>query len=162
MLSKKWMTVIGATVITGVLATGVAFAAGTDTVEKAVGKVSPGMQELLKEIKTLRHDRMEQLKNEINGLIDKAQADGKITPDEATKLKERGKGQFKGHGGFKDRGGFKGHRGFGFMKGATEEQVKARLDEAVKNGRLTQEQADKLLKKWQDWKAKQGSSETKS
>lgn len=147
MISKKWMTVLGTTVLAGVLATGVAFAAGGDAPLQAVSKLSPGMQSLMKDIRSLREKRMQELKSEVEGLIDKAQAEGKITADEATKLKERGaRGHFKGHRGGH---GFKGGKGFPM----TEEEMKARLDQAVKNGRITQEQADQMLKKWQEWNA---------
>lgn len=147
---KKWMTILGSAVLAGVLATGVAFAAGGDAVNQAINKRSPGVQELKSEIRSLREKRLQELKAEIDGLIDKAQAEGRITADEATRLKEHGK---KGFGmGRKGGHGFKGGMR-GFPRGASEAEVKAKLEEAVKNGRITQEQADRMLQKWRDWNA---------
>ncbi len=142
MRRSNWMTSMGTAILAAALATGVAFAAGGDV---AGPKASQGAQQLMTEIRSLRHSRMEQLRAEIEAKIDKAAADGKITADEATRLKENMK-HFK-HGG-------KWHHD---LKGATEAEVKAKLDAAVKSGRMTQEQADQMLKRWQEWKAKQPS-----
>lgn len=143
MIPKKWMTALGAALLTGVLVTGAAFAAGGEQPTKA----SQGVQELMTEIQALRQTRMEQLKAEVEALIDKALANGQITAEEAAGLKQRPKGPHQG-----PRHGFKGGLK-GFPRGANEAEVKARLDEAVKNGRLTQEQADQMLKRWQEWHA---------
>lgn len=151
-LRKKWAMVLGTTVLAGVLATGVAFAAGGEAVEQAASRLSPGAQSLMSEIRSLREKRMQELKTEVDGLIDKAQTEGKITTEEATRLKERGKHFGHGHGkGL--HGGKGGMRGF--RAGATEAEVKAKLDEAVKNGRITQEKADQMLQQWREWHAKQ-------
>ncbi|MFZ5827631.1 MAG: hypothetical protein ACOY94_25285 [Bacillota bacterium] len=154
MIPKKWMTALGAALLTGVLVTGAAFAAGGEKPAKAPLNASEGVQELLTEIQTLRQSRMEQLKADIEALVDKALAEGRITAEEAARLKE---GPKRFHQG--PRGPFPGQRpgfkeGKGFPLGATEAEVKARLDQAVANGRITQEQADQILKKWQEWQAK--------
>lgn len=154
-LSKKWMTILGTTILSGVLVTSVAFAAGGEAVEQAANKPSPGVQQLMQEIRSLRQTRMEQFKTEVHGLIDKARSEGKITPEEATKLKERGGKGFHHRG---PKGGRHGHKGgprgeLHGLKGADEATVKAKLAEAVKNGRITQEQADQMLQKWREWNA---------
>lgn len=166
MLSKKWLTVVGAALLTGVLATGAALAAGGQGLglEQAAAKLSPGVREVITEIHALRQSRMEQMKAEIDALVDKATAEGKITPEEAARLKEggkrlrHGKDHAPGERGLKgapgSQGGPKG-KGFGKFKHGTEAEVKARLDAAVKAGRLTQEQADQILERWRAWQTKQ-------
>ncbi|MFZ5815674.1 MAG: hypothetical protein ACOY93_10290 [Bacillota bacterium] len=153
-ISKKWMITLGAAVLTAVLATGAAFAA-TATVEKPLkpSEASPGVQALMGEIRSLREARMQELKAEIEALIDKAAAEGRITADEATRLKEGPKRFGRGHKAPHGRGGMKG-----FPKGATLDEVKARLDAAVQSGRITREQADQILQKWQNWKAQEPKS----
>lgn len=135
MIPKRWRVTAAALLATGVLATGVAFAA---TGPASAEKLSPGMQETMTQIRELRKSRMEQLRTDVQALIDKAQAEGKITPEQADKLKAHPKGMGR-HGHHPN---FKG-------KAMTQEQLKAKLDEAVKSGRLTQEQADKMLQRWE-------------
>lgn len=114
---------------------GTAFAAGTapDTVtEKAAPRLSPGMEQLLNDIRTLRRTRLEQLNAEIDQMIERAHQSGKITDEEAARLRE-----------------WRAVRRLGLSPHDSEAEVKAKLDEAVKNGRLTREQAKKILKEWE-------------
>lgn len=152
MMKKKWMTAIGTAVLAGVLVTGAAFAAAAEKPAKAPGTVSPGVQELNTEIRALRQTRMEQLKAEIEALINKAAGEGKVTPEEATRLKEGGK-RFHMGGPKGERHGFMGEMK-GFPRATTEEEAKAQLAESVKNESITQEQADQILQKWQAFQAK--------
>lgn len=138
-IPKRWAAALGAASLVCMLTTGLAFARGG---EPATGETRPstGMQEVLREIRALHRTRAEQFRAEVDALIDRAQAKGKITKEEAARLKE----SFRRPG---DRAKIRG-----LLKGArTVAEVRARLQEAVKDGRLTQEQADRILRKWQDW-----------
>lgn len=144
---KKWQSAVGAAVMAAVLTAGVAFAADSTQAGKSTETASPELQQVLSEIRTLRQSRMESLQTEVGQLIDKAVTDGKITQDQADQLKQRPMGFRKGHGQEGSQK-FSGKRGG--MQNLTEEQVKAKLDEAVKSGKLTQEKADQMLKRWQE------------
>jgi len=114
---------------------GTALAAGSESdkaSEKAAPKLSPGMEQLLNDIRSLRRTRLEQLNAEIDQMIERAHKSGQITDEEAARLKE-----------------WRAMRRMGLSPHASEAEVKERLDEAVKNGRLTKEQAKQLLKEWQ-------------
>jgi len=100
--------------------------------EKESPKLSPGMEQLLKDIRELRRSRLEQLNAEIEQLIDQAAREGRITAAEAARLRE-----------------WRQMRRLGLSLHATEDEVKERLDEAVKSGRITKDQAKKLFKEWQ-------------
>gem|GEM_PF-5873005 len=116
--------------ITGVLATGAAFAAPGGTkmdqkLEDAVksGKLSQGEADVMRQIGELRQN----YKSQVQSLLDQAVKDGKINQEQAGKLMHHGR-----HGRM-------------LMKHLTQEELKAKLDEAVKSGRMTREQADKVL-----------------
>lgn len=143
--TKRWMTAIGSAILAGVLVASVAFAHDGDRHPRGPEHLSPGVHELMKEIHSLRQARMVQIRAEIEALIDKAAAEGRITPEEAKQLKEHGRHMERHHKRPHDQ---KGDRMI--PKGATEESVKARLEEAVKNGRMTREQADQILKRWKE------------
>lgn len=125
------------------------------------GKLSQGQADVLTQLHELRTKYMGQLKTESEALIDKAVTDGKITQEQADNLKRPGKqgGPRMGpkHGGkggpqMHGRGGpGRGGPGFGAQ---TEDEVKAKLSEGVTAGKLTQEQADQMLKHWQEMQAK--------
>ncbi|MGE5675277.1 MAG: hypothetical protein ACM3XM_15615, partial [Mycobacterium leprae] len=85
-------------------------------------------------------------------LIDQAVRDGKITQDQATQMRNR-MGP-KGHGGPGWAHDGKGlppqiMKELGDLRGLSQDQVKAKLDAAVKAGTITQAQADKFLQFWQ-------------
>jgi polyhydroxyalkanoate synthesis regulator phasin len=174
MLPKKWLIAAGAVLVSGALATGVAFAASSDKgtqgapnathpfkgahgmkgpkgpadLSKLVesGKITQAEADVLKQLQDLRQKQMAQLKADSQALIDKAVAEGKITQEQADKLKKPLAGKFGGPGS---------HRGGPHFEAKTEAELKAHLDEKVKSGRLTQEQADQMLKHWQEMHAKQ-------
>lgn len=149
MIPKGWKAAIGAVILTSVLATGAAFATESETPTDRANKLSPGVEDVVKQLRSLRQSRLEQLKAEMNALIDQAVTDGKITAEEAARLKAA-KTRLHHDRGHDPRGFLKR-----FGRNATEAEVRARLNQAVKNGRITQEQADQMLKRWQEWKAKQ-------
>ncbi|MBP2018064.1 polyhydroxyalkanoate synthesis regulator phasin [Symbiobacterium terraclitae] len=130
--TKRWVALVLVSLWTLLLLSGSALAAETRP-EKEKPKLSPGMEQLLNDIRTLRRTRMEQLNAEIDQLIERAQASGQITAEEAARLKE-----------------WRALRRHGLSPHASEAEVKARLEEAVKNGRLTKQQAKQLLKEWQE------------
>jgi len=138
-ITKRWAAALGAASLVCLLTTGLALAHGREPATDS-SKPSAGMQEVLREIRALHRTRAEQFRNEVDALIDRAQAKGKITKEEAARLKQ----SFRRPG--------EGAKIRGLLKGAkTVAEVRARLQEAVKDGRLTQEQADRILRKWQDW-----------
>jgi polyhydroxyalkanoate synthesis regulator phasin len=173
MLPKKWLVAAGAVLVSGALATGVAFAASNDQGEAKgwfgpfhgfhamkgpkgpadlsqlveSGKITQAEADVLKQLQELHQKQMAQLKADSQALIDKAVAEGKITQEQAEKLKRPLAGKFG------EPGGFRMHMGGHPFK--TEAELKAHLDEKVKSGRLTQEQADQMLKHWQEMHAKQ-------
>lgn len=128
---KRWLALVLVSLWACLLLGGAALAAESQP-EKDRPKLSPGMEQLLNDIRTLRRTRMEQLNAEIDQLIERAQASGQITADEAARLKE-----------------WRSMRRHGLSPHATEAEVKAKLEEAVKNGRLTKQQAKQLLREWQ-------------
>lgn len=133
---RRLISVLLGSLLASLLLTGTVLAATVAHVEKEPPKLSPGMQQLMNEIRTLRRSRMEQLNGEIDKLIEKAEADKQITTDEAARLKE-----------------WRSRKRLAVPHGATEAQVKDRLDEAVKAGHLTKEQAKQLLKEWKQRQA---------
>lgn len=137
---RYWSRAIGLALLSCLLLTGVALAAPQNQAEQAPAQPSPGMQELMGQIRSLRKARLEQFRAEVEGLIKKAEADGKITPEEAARLRQPRSPRV--------------HQGHDWLQGASEKEVKAKLKEAVKSGRLTQKQADQLLAKWKEWKSK--------
>jgi|GEM_PF-2969064 len=130
--TKRWVALVLVSLWACLVVGGTALAAESRP-EKDGPKLSPGMQQLMKDVRELRRTRMEQLNAEIDQLIERAQASGQITAEEAARLKE-----------------WRTLRRHGLSPHASEEEVKARLEEAVKNGRLTKQQAKQLLKEWQE------------
>lgn len=131
--TRRLISALLVSVLASLLLAATALAAPEAHQHKEAPKLSPGMQELMGEIRALRKSRMEQLNTEIEKLIEKAEAEKKITSEEAKQLRE-----------------WRTRKRLAVPPGATEEQVKARLDEAVKNGHLTKEQAKQLLKEWKE------------
>lgn len=133
--TQRWLALLLVIVWAGLLLGGTALAAGSPSEkapDKAAPKLSPGMEQLLNDIRTLRRTRLDQLNTEIDQLIDRAEREGQITGEEAARLKE-----------------WRAMRRMGLSPHASEAEVKERLDQAVKDGRITKEQAKKLLKEWQ-------------
>lgn len=128
---RRWLAIALVAAWACLLLGGTSLAAGSEA-EKQAPKLSPGMEQLLKDIRALRQSRLEQLNAEIDQLIDQAHRAGKITDDEAARLRE-----------------WRAVRRMGLSPHASEAEVKEKLDEAVKNGRLTKEQAKRILKEWQ-------------
>jgi len=154
-MKQRVALITGSVLVTGGLLTGAALAATDTTVptptaiaaavtgrlEQAVadGKITQAEADVLKQIQELRASVMEKLKTDSQAIIDQAVTDGKITQEQADSLKTYGGHGFKGHGGLKGLD-------LGFdPRGLTEEELKAKLDEAVAAGTLTQEQADQIL-----------------
>jgi len=129
---KRWIAWTLLSVWTLLLLTGSALAAESRPKE-AAPEMSPGMRQLLNDIRNLRRTRMEQLNAEIDQMIERARASGQITQEEAARLQE-----------------WRALRRQGLSPHASEAEVKAKLEEAVKSGRLTREQAKRLLKEWQE------------
>lgn len=150
-ITRKWVAIAGAVLVSGALLTGAAFAAGgagsgasSARPEKAAhaANLSPGQTELHKQLQELRKSAMEKLKADSKALIDQAVKDGKITQQEADRLLKH-KGHFAKHG-----------RKGPMHQNMTPEQLKAKLDAAVKSGRITQDQADKMLQHWTERQSK--------
>lgn len=176
-LKSKWMAAAGAIMVVGALGAGVAMAStgaaptapaasGSQQAHKTfsvdqlkakldaevkAGKLTQGQEDVKIQLATLRQDAMTKLQADEKAAIDAAVQSGKITQAQATQLALRG-----GHGGHErggqegsKQGGSKQGRGGGFFgKNMTADQVKAKLDAAVKAGKLTQAQADQMLQKW--------------
>jgi polyhydroxyalkanoate synthesis regulator phasin len=164
--TKKWAVIVGTAAIATSIAAGSAFAASgtkgaapnaadptqpvdiagtTERVDFVMGTddhvktpLSPAQEAVAVQLKALVTKHMEQLKTESTALIDQAVKDGKLTQAEADALKAKSMGRKGDHG----KGGFQFK-----MKtpmNMTKEQRDAELDAAVKAGKLTQEQADKM------------------
>jgi len=170
-LKSKWGAVAGAVVITGaVLTAGIALAESsnsgaaaspsatqapskdrTNWLDEAVksGKLTQAEADVMKQLDDLRKSAMEKLQADEKAIIDQAVKDGKLTQDQADKLsKHPGPmgGPMDGGRGGRDHGG-PGPMGKG-RQPMTQEQLKAKLDEEVKAGKLTQAQEDEMLKKF--------------
>lgn len=145
-LNKKWAAIAGAVLLSGAVVTSVAMAspghgagsAKPNQVDKLVeqGKLTQAEADVLKQLQQLRRNHMEQLKKESTALIDQAVKDGKLTQQQAERLSKLGRKHFM-HGR-------KGELHFK-LKGLTQEQLKAKLDSLVAEGRISQEQAAKIL-----------------
>jgi polyhydroxyalkanoate synthesis regulator phasin len=150
---NKWLVRIGTVLVAGILTTGVAMADGglQERLQKAVeaGKLTQGQAEVMTQLHDLRVAAWSKLKADSQALIEQAVKDGKITREQADEMLERmAKPGRKGHKGWHGRPhGFLGKEGHPF-KGMTPDQMKAKLDEAVKAGKLTREQADKMLERF--------------
>ncbi|HEY3366382.1 MAG TPA: hypothetical protein VGK74_15105 [Symbiobacteriaceae bacterium] len=119
------------------------------------GKMTQAEADVHKQLDDLRKAAMDKLKADSQAIIDQAVKDGKLTQEQADKL-SKGPGGFgphdgnfgKGHGpgqGPGAPGGQMGdHKGFGRAP-LSQDELKAKLDAEVKAGKLTQEQADKML-----------------
>lgn len=119
-----------------------------------ISQLSEGAQATYKQLSELRQAAHDKLKADSQAVVDQAVKDGKITQEEGQSLLARG-GK---HGGGR-HGGKGGGFGRGFH-GRTLEEMKADLDSHVKEGKMTQEQADKLLEQWKQHQA-QAESRTK-
>jgi polyhydroxyalkanoate synthesis regulator phasin len=169
---KKVGLTVAAVLVSGALLTGAAFAAGVpskmaDKLQQEVqaGKLSQGQADVITQLFGLRQSAMEKLKADEKALIDQAVKDGKLTQDQADKLQKReghfGQGPMQGKTQGKTQGRMHGKQGpmFFFGKNLSADQLKAKLDAAVKSGKLTQEKADQALKQFearqQQWQQKQ-------
>ena len=150
-LKRRWAIIAGTVLVAGSLLAGAAFAAGgaidrAGKLEQAVqaGKITQGEADVLKALGDLREAYRAKLKADSQAVVDQAVQAGKITQEQADGLlTHKGK---TGHGnGWKQKDGAR-HE----FKGLTQEQVKSRLDAAVKAGRMTQDQADKLLQRFSE------------
>lgn len=104
------------------------------------GKITQAEADLLKQLHEQRQAAMAKLQADAKATIDQAVQAGKITQGQANKLLA------KGHGMMMERGGkFMGKGGPMGMPQLSQEELKAKLDEAVKAGKLTQAEADKIL-----------------
>lgn len=157
-LKNKFTILAGSVLIAGGLLTGAAFAATagtgatpaekaaaqTERLEQAVkdGKLTQDQADVLKRLAELRQSAMEKLQADSKAVVEQAVKDGKLTQEEADKLQthklQAHKLQGRGHMG-------PGRGAFIFKSPMTQEELKAKLDEAVKSGKMTQEQADKIL-----------------
>jgi polyhydroxyalkanoate synthesis regulator phasin len=151
-LKGKIGVAAGALLIAGSVMVGSVLAAEPNTPTDSTGtaqtapasKLSQAAQDVLKQVQELRKSVMDKLKTDEQALVDQAVKDGKITQDEGTKLMQHGR-----HGGpgmMKEGRG--GHGPGPGMKGGaplTQDELKAKLAEAVTAGKMTQEQADAIL-----------------
>lgn len=171
-LKNKWAIIAGTTLVAGsLLAAGAVYASdsapatpsGTtqpakpdfkthlDDAVKA-GKLTQGEADVMKQLDDLRQAAMDKLKSDSQAVIDQAVKDGKITQEQADKLSKP-----EGRGGFVMKGGPGFGRGPGHGPGAgpkdgffgrgpvSQDDMKAKLNAEVQAGKLTQEQADKIL-----------------
>jgi len=88
MFRSRWITAVGAAILAATLSSGVAFAAHADSAKE---KLSPGVQQLMTEIRSLRHERMKQFRAEAEAKIDAAVKEGRITQEEANRILQRWK-----------------------------------------------------------------------
>lgn len=153
---KRLGAIAGAVLVSGALLAGGAMAANlpsklTDKLQSQVqaGKITQNQADVFTQLFNLRQAAMTKLKADEKALIDQAVKDGKLTQAQADQLAKRGdhlgEGDRHEHGGKGDRVRFRD-------KNMTADQLKAKLDAAVKAGKLKQEQADQILKKWQSHK----------
>lgn len=105
--ARKGLLMVTSAVLACALSTGVAFAAGKESDKSKLTAPSPGVQEVIGEIRELRKARMEQFRTEVEAVIDQAKKEGKITSDEANQLKDFGKKHHQHHG--HKKGGRHGH-----------------------------------------------------
>lgn len=165
---RRWMALVAGVLALGLIAGGAAMAAEGDvpatTQTPAQQSRKPQLSEaekaVLQQLRDLHKSYMEKLKAESEALIDKAVAGGTLTQEQADRLKARagkpGKGPRMGprhgkhpHGpGMMPGGPGMGMHRPGLGKLLTAEEVKAKLDEAVSSGRLSQEQAEAMLQRW--------------
>jgi len=146
---RKWQVALGALLAAALLTAGVVYAeqAPSD------GQIpSSGLAQVLTEIRELRQKHMEALKAEIEQVIEKAVDAGTITRDEADRLSRRPLGTGWDRHGHRGTGPF---RMGGRLWSATPEEVQGFLDGAVEAGRLTREQADRLLERWNACRGRQ-------
>lgn len=124
-----------------------------DRLQAAVtsGRLTQAQADVMKQLFDLRKAAMDKLKTDEKGVVDQAVTAGTLNQAEAHKLlQHEGKGGPE-HG----RGDHKGER-FGNV---TLDQVKAKLDQLVQDGKLTQTEADKRLQQFTDHQ-KQEAGET--
>lgn len=151
-LRRKWGVVAGTLLVAGGLLTGVAFAANAADTNAAPATNAPaaakerpalteGEKQVHEQLRSLWQSTMEKLKADSKAVIDEAVQKGTITQEQADKLQQRGM-----HGKLGPKAGKMHGRGKGMMGPAlSAEELKAKLDEAVKSGKMTREQADKIL-----------------
>jgi polyhydroxyalkanoate synthesis regulator phasin len=150
---KRLGAIAGAVLVSGALLTGGAMAANlpsklADKLQSQVqaGKITQNQADVVSQLFNLRQSAMTKLKADEKALIDQAVKDGKLTQAQADQLAKRG--DHFGEGNWQ-KGGAKGDRQF-FDKNMTADQLKAKLDTAVKAGKLTQEKADQILQRFQN------------
>lgn len=170
--AHKWLgwvaagAIGGAALVGGALAAPVASSGGGPAPGAADRPFGPA-REVLQQIHAARPQLTEQQKQEwlakADQILAAAVKDGKLTQAQADAIRAQ---VAAGNFGFKGKGAFMGSRGRGFhehgfgpggFKDLTPEQrqqkldqLKARLDEQVKAGKLTQAQADAMLKRFTD------------
>ena len=120
----------GAAVLSTLLLTATAFAATPkEAPPKELPKMeqqqlSPGEKEVLQELKELRRSHREKLKADSMSVLERAVKQGKITQEQADKLKARR------------------HAKIHKLQGA---ELKERLDQAVKDGHISPERAEAIM-----------------
>lgn len=154
-LKNRFGVLAGALLVTGALVTGAAFAseapattAQPQSVESntKASALTQAEQDVLTQLKDLRTSVMEKLAADSKALVDQAVKDGKITQEQADRLLKHGGHKFGGHK-FVGKHGRGGKGGF-FKFHLSQEELKAQLDAKVKEGKITQEQADQILQKF--------------
>lgn len=165
---KKMGTMAGAILVSGALITGVAFAAEATTTTPpaastetkaavpATSQLTEGEKDIFTKLQELRKTYKDKLTADSKALVDGAVTEGKITQEQGDRLLQHGgkggpggKGFGRGgkHGFGGERGGKHAGLGAGFLgdfESLTTEALKAKLDAAVAEGKITQDQADKI------------------
>jgi polyhydroxyalkanoate synthesis regulator phasin len=174
-LKSRWIAIASGVMVAGAVSAGAAMAATGSTtpaptqapaqtqaqsraqseaarIQAAVasGKLTQAQADVLKQLGDLRQAAMAKVKTDEKAVLDQAVASGKLTQAEADKLLQRGEmgGQERGKGGH----GNWGHKGADL----TPAQFKANLDQQVKDGKLTQAQADTRMQQFTAAQAKEG------
>lgn len=97
--ARRGLLALTTAVLACALSTGGALAAGKGGDKSKLTAPSPGVQEVIGEIKELRKARMEEFRSEVEAVIDQARKEGKITAEEASQLKDIGKKHHHHHKG---------------------------------------------------------------
>lgn len=145
--ASKYALIAIAVVLAVAVVGGAAFAAaGPKAVRPAPTALSEGEKQTLEQLRALKKQHMERFQAERKALIEQAVKEGKITQERADKLLQfrKGTGFRHGHSGM-------GPGKMGLKAGPhSAEKLKAWLKAEVEAGRLTQEQADAMLKRWEE------------
>lgn len=158
-ITRRVGIIAGSVLLIGALATGAALAAGNlsgakaaERLQQAVqsGKMTQGEADLLTQLDQVRTSYMEKMKTEIQATIDKAVADGTVTQEQADRLKKRQGGPgpgpaMKGRPGPQKGGKF----GWGQRPNLKPAELKAKIEAQVEAGKITREQADAILNRWE-------------